>query len=200
MPTHLKVILIVGAAGLILTFAAFVFAIFYLKDNFGPEHAAAVAKSIVDLPDPLPDGWQYGVGMDMGYQRIFNVQYKHGDTHALVQFSVFHHSQTVHVSAKAIAERFQLPKMSGMEFVPESNGEETISGKKAYYVREHCSVLSHKSAMEVAFLDLPDGSVLQVQSSEYGRDSYDPGIVQPIIGAIKGFHSTGSGAKSEDQK
>jgi hypothetical protein len=188
VPTHLKVIIAIGVIGFLGTFALLIAAIFIVKENFGPEHAAKVAKEIVDLPDPLPAGWQYGVGIDVGYQKIVNVQYKPlSGTRTLIQFSQLPYRGTR--SGKEIASKFVIPKMAGMAFEPDGKGEEAIGGKKAYYVREHCSVLGRESAMEVAFVDLPDGTIMQVQSSEYGKTKFDPELVKPLLDSVKGFAS-----------
>jgi hypothetical protein len=154
-----------------------------VKDSFSPHNAEKVASQLVTLPNPLPDGWVWGVGLDVGYQRTANLQNRRtGKGHALIQFSQI--KIKGNQRAKVMAEKFVMPSVSGMRFELDSKGEETIAGKTAYFVRQHGSVMGKKSAMEIALVDFPGGGILQIQSSEDGLEEFDPDIVAPILNAI----------------
>jgi len=185
MPTYVKAIIGLGVIAFFgITITLFAMGIIMLKENFGQEHAAKVASEIVELPDPLPEGWQYGVGIDVGYQKIVNVQYKSGDSlPTIVQFSeLANHGQ---LSAKKMAASLIMPSVAGLKFEPEGRGEEVIGGRKAYYVREHCVIMGRESATEVAIVDLPGGRIMEIQSSEQGKDKFDPQLVKPLLDSIK---------------
>jgi hypothetical protein len=184
MPTWLKVVIAVAVMGVLAVVTLMVIGIFMLKENMSPEHAAKIASDIVDLPEPLPEGWQYAMGMDVGYQESFNLR-SNKYPFPVVQFSRM--LKRTNRSAKDLVDGFAVPAMAGMKFEPEGRGEETIGGRKAYYVRERCTVLGKQSALEIAMIDLPDGKLVQIQTTEHGCDTFDPKIVKPIFDAIKGF-------------
>jgi hypothetical protein len=186
IPTYLKIIIAIGAIALFGIFTLFVIGIVMFKDSVSPEHAAKIASEIVILPDPLPPGWHYGVGLDVGYQKIVNVQYRSGGkSHPLVQFSEI--SNPGHLSAKATADRLFTGDVAGVKFEPEARGEEMIGGWKAYYVRAHFALMNRQSATEVALIDLPGGRIMQIQSTEDGEETFDPKLVKPLLDCVKGF-------------
>lgn len=191
LPTYVKVIIIIMLTALVGVIAACVVLATKVSESFTPEHAAQVAKQLVTLPDPLPAGWEYGVGMDIGYQKSANVQTKRrGRGHALIQFSqiTINGSQ----SAEAVANKLVMPSVTGMTFEAESKGEETIGGHTAYYVRQHCTVVGKKTAIELALMDIPGGGILQIQSTEDGRDKFDPHLVEPLLQSIKAIGKSAS--------
>ncbi len=164
--------------------AAATIGVMMVKNSFTPGNAAKVASEMVSLPDPLPAGWVYGVGLDVGYQKSANVQNtQRGKGHALVQFNQMQIKGTQ--NAEAVANKFAMPDVTGMTFELESKGEEKIGGQTAYYVRQHGTVMGKKSAVEVALLDLPNGGILQIQTSEDGQDKFDPSIPEPLLKSIK---------------
>ncbi len=170
------VVAIVGAIG------ACAIGLMMMKNSFSPSNAAKVASEMVTLPDPLPKGWVYGVGINIGYQKSANLQNtKHGKGHALIQFNQMQGTR----SAEAVADKFAMPNVAGMTFEVESKGEEKIGGQTAYYIRQHGTVMGKKSAVEIALLDLPDGGILQIQSTEDGLDKFDTTIVEPLLKSIK---------------
>ncbi len=183
MPTYLKVLIIVMVGAFVIIAAACVVGFMMMKDTLSPGNAAKVANEMVSLPDPLPDGWAYGVGMDVGYQKTANIQNNRRGKHAMIQFNLM--KNKVNLSAESMAAKFQMPSVGGMTFEHESKGEEIIGGQKAYYVRQHGTVMGKNSAMEIAFVDFPGGGMLQIQSTEQGRDKFDPELVAPLLKSIK---------------
>lgn len=163
---------------------AAVVGVMMVKDSFTPNNAKKVASEMVSLPDPLPRGWMYGVGVDMGYSKSANVQnMKSGKGHVLIQFNQM--QVKGNQSAEFVANKFAFPNVAGMEFELESKGEREIGGQTAYYIRQHGIVIGKKSAVEVALLDMPNGGILQIQTSEDGQDKFDPSIADPFLKSIK---------------
>lgn len=184
------VVAVVGVIG------AAVVGVMMVKNSFTPGNAKKVASEMVSLPDPLPKGWVYGVGLDVGYQKSANVQNSQtGKGHALIQFNQMqiNGSQT----AESVAHKFTMPNVAGMTFECESTGKEKIGGQTAYYVRQHGTVMGKKSAMEIALIDLPNGGILQIQISEDGQDKFDPSIAEPLLKSIK---SIGKHSAADDLK
>src|SRR5262245_14058803 len=129
LPTYIKVIIGMVVLTMLCTIALGVIGINYIGKSFTPQNAARVANEMVDLPDPLPSGWHYGAGIDVGPSKVANVQYRRGRTRPLVQFTKMGNR----LPAKVIAANLKMPSTSGMTFEFESRGEEIIGGKTAYY-------------------------------------------------------------------
>lgn len=182
---------------------AVIFAINSLKDSLDPNHAQKIANEMVIMSDPLPGRWKYGVGVDVGYEKSANFQNGvFGKGHALVQ--IMQLKIKGHSTAEQSARKFAMPNVSGMSFDLESRGEEKIAGQTAYYVREHGVTMGRKSAVEVAFIDLPNGDILQIHCTQDSAEAYDPTIFEPLLKSIKGIrqsassgsHDAGQGAAS----
>ena len=189
VPTYLKVLIAFGVIVFLGTIVMAVIGFRILQENISPGHAAKIAREIVDLPDPLPEGWEYGAGLDVGYSKVVNVVKRSGTNHPMIQFMEL--TISGRRSAKDMASKFSLPSTAGMKFESGAQGEEKIGGQTAYYVRGHFSILGRESASEVALIDLPDGKILQVQSTEQGETTFDPEQVKPLLDSVKGFHGSG---------
>ncbi len=186
VPVYLKLVIALSILGFIGLIVVVIMGVSLVKNNFGPDNAVKVAHELVDLADPLPAGWHYGVGLDIGYQKVVNLEYKrHNKPMAMVQFVEV--PKDSHVSAKDMVDKIALPSISGMKFEPLGRGEETIGGKKAYYVRTHTTVMGKDSAGEIALIDLPGGRILEIQSTEQETDKFDPALVKPLLDSVKGF-------------
>ena len=179
------VVIVMAVLGLVGTVALGALGYYLFKENFGADRAAKVAADIVELPDPLPEGWQYGVGMATLNQKIVNLVHRgKGRFHPLVQFTLI---GTKGFTAKTMAGKLHMPSMTGMTFQEESRGEETIGGTTAYYIRYRCKVMNRDSAMELALADARSGHIVQIQTTEDGKTSYDPAPIKPLFDSIKGF-------------
>lgn len=182
--------MVVAFVGVIIASVA---GVMLVKDSFSPGNAKKVASEMVTLPEPLPKGWVYGVGMDVGYQKSANVQnITPGKGHVLIQFNQM--QLKGNQTAESVANKFVLPNVAGMEFELESKGEREIGGQTAYYIRQHGTVIGKKSAVEVALLDMPNGGILQIQTSEDGQDKFDPSIAEPLLKSIKSIGKAASKA------
>lgn len=165
-----------------------------MKNSAGassPDSAETIAQQLVELPRPLPPGWRYGVGVDVGgYQKSATLQATppgHGEVRIQLISQSFGKNTP---SAKAVASRFKMPPVAGMTFEVDSRGEETIGGEKAYYVRQHGIFMSKKQALEVALIDTGNGGILQIQTTEDGMDKFDPNLVDPLIKSIKSIRKS----------
>lgn len=183
LPKYVKVIIAIVLTSLFGLIVACVVLTLNLKNSFTPEFAAKVLSQMVGLPDPLPRGWSYGVGMDVGYQKTANIyNRRRGRGHAMIQFNQMqlNNEQT----AEEVADRFVMPNVAGMTVEVDSRGEEEIAGQTAFYIRQHGRIMGKLSAYEIVFVDIPSGGILQIQSTEDGYDRFDPEIVAPILTSI----------------
>jgi hypothetical protein len=186
IPAYLKLIIALCTLGFIGLIVVVVMGVSLIKKNFAPDNAVKVAHELVDLPDPLPPGWHYGVGLDIGYQKVVNLQYMHHNRPiAMVQFIEV--PKNSHVLAKDMVAKIALPSVGGMKFESQGQGEEIIAGKKAYYVRTHTTMMGKDSAGEIALLDLPGERILEIQSTEQDTDKFDPALIKPLLDSVKGF-------------
>lgn len=185
MPGWVKVILavvIIGVVGVIaLVWAGFSM----VKNSISPDGAAKVAKEMVVIKEPLPSGWSYVMGMNMGVTKIASL--KNEDASVLVQFLDIPNPKKL--SAESMLSDSELGRSAGSRgrFQKERGGSTWIGGEKVNYVRGTMDHKGQTSAVEIGIVVMPSGKTIMVQEIEPGADKFDPELPKPLLNAITKF-------------
>lgn len=184
MPGWVKVILavvVIGAVGVI----ALVWAGFSMVSNsITPDGAAKVAKEMVVIKEPLPTGWSYVMGMNMGVTKIASL--KNEDASVLVQFLEVPNPKKL--TAEAMLSESELGKSATKgRFQRERTGSTWIGGEKVNYVRGTMDHKGQSSAVEIGIVVMPSGKTIMIQEIEPNAETFDPELPKPILNSITKF-------------
>jgi hypothetical protein len=140
---------------------------------------------MVVLPDPLPQGWKYS----FLFQGIHDtVDVRHGDTKSGLQFVRFSKIQNPkNLSAKQMIEQLTKSTLHLVTYELDSEGDEIMGRQKAHYVRGLRRSAGIAQPIELALIQLNDGSFLEIEMIEDNLKTYEPSLVKPMIDAIEGI-------------
>jgi hypothetical protein len=158
------------------------------NSGFGAENTAKIASDMVQLRDPLPVDWQWGMSTDVLGVKIAEVDYKpNGQLKASVEFISMPNRQ------KLTAE--QMPGQpeylnrglttEGATFQQEATGNAMIGAKKIFFARGTRALPTKGvSAVQVGFVPVSGDKVLTIQSTEYGTPTFDQTMIQPLWDSV----------------
>lgn len=195
VPGWLKILLVVIVVGIVGFVGLCIFGVNMAMDAVKPGNASKVAQELVDIADPLPSGWEYLMGMNMGFAKMCSI--KRTDNAAIVQLIEVPNdkNQTAEQIIDAAAANFDNPKTPGMalgngskgKFEKEAQGTRVVGGKDMPYLRGKMTSQGKVTPMEMGVVVLPGGKALMIQELEPESESFDPEAAKPILDAIKGF-------------
>ena len=141
MPKWLKIVLIVGGVFVVISIGT-IAAIFFaagsvMKDAQDPVKIKQVVASFMSVKDPLPDGFEYKLGLNIFGQKVVGVECPSKDLHLII--GEIKGSNDLSDPEKAIN---QLTSSAGgasggahskVKFDSEKKGSETVGGRKMSY-------------------------------------------------------------------
>lgn len=188
VPGWLKVLLVVIVVGIVGFVGLCIFGVNMAMDAVKPGNASKVAQELVDISDPLPSGWEYLMGMNMGFAKMCSI--KNAEGTAIVQLIEVPNSknQTAEQIIDSAGANFDTPGSSTKgKFEKESQGTRVVGGKDMPYLRGKMTSKGKVAQMEMGVVILPGGKALMIQELEPEHESFDPEVTKPILDAIKGF-------------
>jgi hypothetical protein len=177
-------VLVVG--GLVIlggcVFVALIFATGSLLQGFGkqvvdPAAAAKVAQEIMEMKEPLPKGWDYTAGVNMGPMKMALI--RNQKSQAVVNFTRYPKSSHPDEIAEGAAK--------GAHMTIEERGEDKIGGRKVTFVRGSSSTKGQHLAMELDTVAADNGDLIMIHSMEPERDKFDRSLVQPVFDSVIRF-------------
>ncbi|HEY9788998.1 MAG TPA: hypothetical protein V6D22_01280 [Candidatus Obscuribacterales bacterium] len=156
--------------------------------GFGAENTAKVAAEMVQMRDPLPADWQWGMSTDVLGVKIAEVDYKpNNQLKASVEFISMPNRQKLSADQMPSQPEYLNRGLTteGATFQQDATGSATIAAKKIFFARGTRALPTKgKSAVEVGFVPLSGDKVLTIQSTEYGTPTFDQTMVQPLWDAV----------------
>ncbi|HEY9793389.1 MAG TPA: hypothetical protein V6D22_23510 [Candidatus Obscuribacterales bacterium] len=164
-----------------ITILACLVIFFIVKQLTTTPNSAKIAQQFLSIDDPLPAGWEYAGGMDVGL--VKNCTIKNAGTSDRVVVALYAEPPSKkRVKAKDMATN----SLTGKSTI-ESSGQDVIAGQTMYYNRG----MRHMGKMDIPFqmgyLNTPSGRLVTIEVFEPSVKTYDPQVVKPILDHIKGF-------------
>ncbi len=104
LPAWSKIIVFLTLSGILGSIAAITYVSLEMKRMAelapNPKYVAALAKKIVELPEPLPEGFEYQVGMDMNFLRLVSLI----NRKAMQQYTIYDFPGTTNQKARKFTE------------------------------------------------------------------------------------------------
>lgn len=192
VPGWLKVLLVVIVVGIVGFVGLCIFGVNMAMDAVKPGNASKVAQELVDISDPLPSGWEYLMGMNMGFAKMCSI--KNQDGTAIVQLIEVPNTknQTAEQIIDSAGANFDNPGAPGVsgtkgQFEKESQGTRVVGGMDMPYLRGKMTSKGKVAQMEIGVVVLPGGKAVMIQELEPDSQSFDPAVTKPLLDSIKGF-------------
>lgn len=188
MSTWLKIVLICVVVVIVGTIAlgAFLFNMGsqFMKTAGDPNAGSKTLREIVQVQEPLPEGWKYAFNMNMGdAMKMVSLANKPTDTFV----SIIEVPNSKHQSADDIlANPSEAKGLEARGFTMESRGEESFAGQSMKYIRGSVSRSGRSSQMEMGVITRPNGKLVMVQTIQPGKD-FDPEVTKPLFKQITGL-------------
>ena len=185
VPGWLKVVLVLLAIGLVGFIAICVIGFNAAKTAMNPEHASKVAHEIMNVQEPLPQGWKYFMSMPL--PGLKNVSFSDASDD-IVQIFEFRNPD------KKTAEQFmsdrKVAQLQAFTGGATDKGAEMVGGQSMSYARGKAKGTDGGMvALEIGCIAIPGaGKIILIQSSEPKKDAFDPATVKPLLDSIKGFN------------
>jgi hypothetical protein len=189
MPTWAKVLIALVVLGLVGVIAL-VFVAGSLVANVGkqavdPANAAKAAHEIVQIQEPLPSGWQWKMGMNMGFMKMAALM--NDSSHVMINFMEIPNPKNQ--TPQQIMEN---PNTSSQtrNFVETSHGHDMVAGKDMYWKRGRAETNKGNAVMQMGIVSGANGKSIMIQVIEpEAHGDYDPSQAEPIMKRITGFVS-----------
>ncbi len=104
LPAWSKIVVFLSLSGILGSIAAITYVSLETRRMAelapNPKYVAALAKKIVELPEPLPEGFEYQVGMDMNFLRLVSLI----NRKAMQQYTIYDFPGTTNQKARKFTE------------------------------------------------------------------------------------------------
>ncbi len=184
VPTWLKVVLALVVVG----FAALVGVIFlagslvadFGKQSLDPHQAEKIGDEIIQLRRPLPSGWQYSMGVNMGVMKMAMLM--NSADHTVMNLTRYPKSKNTSAITEGAA--------NGAHMAIEERGEEKLAGHDMSFVRGKSKGGGNGTvlAMELCSITADNGDLILIHSVEPGKSKFDRAIVTPILERVITIH------------
>ncbi len=172
----LKGIFVIAVLGIVAVIDIGIYLYNSIK-NIGPADGAKVTSEIVQMDQPLPNGWRFELGRpDPRMKKVVLLN----DTNGAV-FLIHEGANSEHKTAPQLALT-PARKDPDVVWTKEFDGATTIGGRQAWCIREH----SKANAAESILVDLPNGTFVEFRTIS-NTIPFDPSVSKPLLDCIKSF-------------